>query len=167
MDLVDGGCSVVGNLDVFGEMWVEAPPQCAIDAWTIAWTLHLTDRNEDPSVSAEQLIAEGLIEDRDYLYRTGPDGIGDIEGSGCPSFESDTEEVEPDERGACEIEQRTIETATEAFDATFQRLPESVGELEREDFVRNVTSAWVIEATGEAGGVDIRPVAGSRCDLAE
>lgn len=166
VDLVDGGCSVVDNLDVFGEMWIEASPQCAVDAWTIGWALYLTDRFEDPSVSVEQLVAEGLIEERDYLYRTGPDGISDIEGSGCPSMDSD-EDVDPDESRACEIELRTIETAAEAFYAMFLRLPESVGELEREGFVRDVASAWVIEATGEAGGVDIRPVSGSRCDLPE
>ncbi len=169
IDLIEGGCTVVDNLEVFGGMWVDAPPQCAVDVWTLAWSLHLTDRYDDETVSLELLISEGLIEQRSYLYGLTAGQVSNVEGSGCPSMEPSEQDVADDAADACAVERRTLETAAEAFFAQSGGLPVSVDEMVEAGYlIPPSEAAWELRATGdELEPVSFEPIAGGRCDLGE
>lgn len=166
IDLIPGGCSIAGNLDVFGDMWVAAPPQCAADAWTLAWALYLTDRFDEVGVSTQHIVEDGLIEQRPYLYEVVDGGVSNVEDSGCPLMDSVDESAAQREADACAVERRTLDTASEAFFAQFARHPASIDELVEVEFLRESPDGWSLTVS-ESGGAVIEPLPGSRCNLAD
>lgn len=77
------------------------------------------------------------------------------------------EEVAQDEADACTVDRRTVETAAEAFFASFVRHPASINELVEANYLSRAPDGLELDATGEFDGVSIQSIAGGRCDLAE
>lgn len=180
IDLVPGGCTVGDATGVFGPEWIGAAPECGVDAWTLGWALYLSGGQDVAGFGLDRLVSDGLVLPRDYRYAVADGTLADIAGSDCPSVttnETDESDETADENShACDVEQRALETAAEAFFATFQRDPVSIDELVDAEFLRDGTDHWMLTTapdattpetpTPDASSVSFEPVPGGRCDPA-
>lgn len=172
VDLVPGGCTVGDAAGVFGPEWIGAAPECGVDAWTLGWSLYLSGGQDVAGFGLDRLISDGLVLPRDYRYAVTDGSLADLAGSDCPSVTTDDpEETARADADACQVEQRTLETAAEAFFATYQRPPASIDELVDAEFLLDGTDHWVLTTapdamTPDATSMSFEPVPGGRCDPA-
>ena len=172
VDLVPGGCTIGDAAGVFGPEWIGAAPECGVDAWTLGWALYLSGGQDVAGFGLDRLISDGLVLPHEYRYAVTDGALADIVGSDCPSVTTDESDDTADEDShACRVEQRTLETAAEAFFATFQRSPVSIDELVDAEFLLDGTDHWVLTTapaatTSDADSLSFEPVPGGRCDPA-